>query len=92
MRHFIDTNATLPDSSQRRFPLVLLKPTRNMTGEYTCQVGSYKKDVKRGQHLQMITPESDLKLKVLEIEEDPEMMSIECIVKNIYPLPNLKIM
>lgn len=92
MRHFIDTNATTPDGTQRRFPLVLIKPTKNMTGEYTCQVGSYKTDDKRVQHLQMITPETDLKLNVLELDSGPDTVSIECIVKNIYPLPNLKIM
>lgn len=92
MRHFIDTNSTTPDKSERRFPLVLVKPTKNMTGKYTCQVGSFNSDDKRVQHLQMITPETDLKLSVLELDSGPDTVSIECIVKNIYPLPNLKIM
>lgn len=63
-----------------------------MTGEYTCQVGSYKNDDTRVKYLQMIVPESDLKLSVDEQSDDEDALSIECIAKNIYPEPKLTIL
>lgn len=94
MRHYIDTNYTVAgDELQRYRALAIAKPMKNMTGEYTCSVGSYKNDDKRKQYLQMIVPEADLILKVDELpdRELDDELSIECIAKNIYPEPKLSI-
>lgn len=95
MRHYIDTNYTASDDDmQRHRALAIIKPMKNMTGEYTCQVGSYKTDDKRVKYLQMIVPESDLKLKIDELPDSEvgDELSIECIAKNIYPEPKLTIL
>lgn len=66
-----------------------------MTGEYTCEIGSFKSDDRRSQYLQMIVPETDLKLSVDEVFDDKrgeDGLSIECIAKNIYPEPKLTIL
>lgn len=94
MRHYIDTNHTASDNDMQRYrALSILKPMKNMTGEYTCSVGSYKNDDRRIQYLQMIVPETDLKLNVDELADSElgDELSIECIAKNIYPEPKLTI-
>lgn len=66
-----------------------------MTGEYTCEVGSYLNDDKRSKYLQMIVPETDLKLSVVEEydnERGGDALSITCIAKNVYPEPKLTIL
>lgn len=66
-----------------------------MTGEYTCQVGSFKNEDTRVKYLQMIVPETDLKLNVdeqFDSERGEDALSIECIAKNIYPEPKLTIL
>lgn len=95
MRHFIDTNYTVSDDiMQRHRALAIVRPMKNMTGEYTCAVGSFKTDDKRSKYLQMIVPESDLKLSVdaLPGSEQADELSIQCIAKNIYPEPKLTIL
>lgn len=78
---------------QRHRALAIVRPMKNMTGEYTCAVGSFKTDDKRSKYLQMIVPESDLKLNVAELSGSDlaDELSIECIAKNIYPEPKLTI-
>lgn len=66
-----------------------------MTGEYKCEVGSWKNDDNRSKYLQMIVPETDLKLSVDELfdnERGEDALSIECIAKNVYPEPKLTIL
>lgn len=95
MKQFIDTNYTVSDDAmQRHRALSIIKPMKNMTGEYACQVGSFKNDEKVGKYLQMIVPESDFKLNVVELSngEFSDELSIECIAKNVYPEPKLTIM
>lgn len=80
---------------QRHRALSIVKPLKNMTGEYTCQVGSFNNDDKRVKYLQMIVPETDLKLNVdeqFDSEHGEDALSIECIAKNIYPEPKLTIL
>lgn len=62
-----------------------------MTGEYTCQVGSFTNDDKRVKYLQMIVPETDLKLTVTKDNDEDDALTIMCIVKDIYPAPKLTI-
>lgn len=90
IKPYIDTNYTVSDDKmQRHRALAIIKPVKNMTGEYTCQVGSFTSDDIRVKYLQMIVPETDLKLTV--DKENDEDLSIQCIVKNIYPEPKLTI-
>lgn len=80
---------------QRHRALAIIKPMKNQTGEYTCEVGSFLSDDKRSKYLQMIVPETDLKLSVDELfdnERGEDALSIECIAKNIYPEPKLTIL
>lgn len=62
-----------------------------MSGDYTCEIGSFISDDIRSQYLQMIVPESEFKLNVDKIVDNvrQEVSSIECIAKNIYPEPKL---
>lgn len=76
---------------QRHRALSIVKPLKNMTGEYTCQVGSFDSDDKRVKYLQMIVPETVLKLTVTKANDEDDALMIECIVKNIYPAPKLTI-
>ncbi|XP_031622373.1 uncharacterized protein LOC116340193 [Contarinia nasturtii] len=93
IKPFIDTNYTASDNAlQRHRALAIIKPMKNMTGEYTCEIGSYKNDDKRSKHLQMIVPETDFKLNVAEHTDNEDALSIECIAKNIYPEPKLTIL
>lgn len=96
IKPFIDTNYTVSDNPmQRHRALAIIKPMKNMTGEYTCEVGSYVNDDKRSKYLQMIVPETDLKLSVVEEydnERGDEALSITCIAKNVYPEPKLTIL
>lgn len=90
MRHYIDTNYTVSEEPmQRHRALAIIKPMKNMTGEYSCSVGSLKNDDKRRKFMQMIVPESDLELRITEIDDEP---SIECIAKNVFPSPKLTIL
>lgn len=79
---------------QRHRALAIIKPMKNMTGEYSCQVGSYKNDDKRRKFMQMIVPESDLKLHVTDVADSEltDELSIECIAKNVFPEPKLTIL
>ncbi|XP_055313633.1 uncharacterized protein LOC129574956 [Sitodiplosis mosellana] len=96
IKPFIDTNYTVSDNAmQRHRALAIIKPMKNMTGEYTCEVGSFLNDDKRSKYLQMVVPESDLKLSVVEEydnERGGDALSITCIAKNIYPEPKLTIL
>lgn len=92
IKPYIDTNYTISDDKmQRHRALAIIKPLKNMTGEYTCQVGSFANDDKRVKYLQMIVPETDLKLTVTKENDEDDALTIECIVKNIYPAPKLTI-
>lgn len=93
MKSFIDTNYTVSDNErQRHRAIAITKPMKNMTGEYRCEVGSETHDDKRSQYLQMIKPETDLKLNVVDNLEGENALTIECIAINIYPEPNLTIL
>lgn len=96
MKPFIDTNYTvMGNEMQRHRALAIIKPMKNMTGEYSCNVGSYTTDHTVSQHLQMIVPETDLKLSVdeqFDNERGEDALSIQCIAKNIYPEPKLTIL
>lgn len=92
IKPYIDTNYTISDDKmQRHRALAIIKPLKNMTGEYTCQVGSFTNDDKRVKYLQMIVPETDLKLTVTKDNDEDDALTIMCIVKDIYPAPKLTI-
>lgn len=94
MRPFIDTNYTVSDNEmQRHRALAIIKPMKNMTGKYSCQVGSWNKDDDvRAQYLQMIVPETHLYLSVIQHEGAGNNLSVQCTAKNIYPEPKLTIL
>lgn len=94
IRPFIDTNYTASDNEmQRHRALAIIKPMKNMTGEYSCQVGSYTNEDRRVQHLQMIVPETHFYLNVGKpFGNGGNNLSIECAAKNIYPEPKLTIL
>lgn len=94
MRPFIDTNYTKSDNDmQRHRALAIIKPMKNMTGEYSCRVGSLNSaDDIRSQYLQMIVPETHFYLNVRKpFEGAGNNLSVECTAKNIYPEPKLTI-
>lgn len=89
-RPFIDTNYTKSgDKMQRSCALAIIKPMKNMTGEYSCKVESYQDYDSRAQYLQMIVPETHF---YLNVHQPSEGTGIECTVENIYPEPQLKIL
>lgn len=94
LRPFIDTNYTVSDNEmQRHRALAIIKPMKNMTGDYSCRVGSFNKaDDIRSQYLQMIVPETHFYLSVRKpFEGAGNNLSVECTAKNIYPEPILTI-
>lgn len=73
----------------RHRTLVITKPSINMTGVYTCAVGTFESEEKRSGHMQIIVPESEF---ILKIKEDNDGTNdIECSANAIYPKPKLLI-
>lgn len=96
MRPFIDANFTISDNEmQRHRALAIIKPMKNMTGEYSCHIGSLaigSLDDVRSQYVQMIVPETYFYLNVSKpFEGAGNNLSVECMAKNIFPEPQLKI-
>lgn len=81
---------------QEHRALAIIKPTKNMTGEYSCRVESYAThhgDDTRSQYLQMIVPETNFYLNVdAPFGGSGNNLSVECTAKDIYPEPQLKIL
>lgn len=91
MRNYINANYTVSDDELQKYrALAITKPMKNMSGNYTCSVSTYSSDDKKTTHLQMIVPESELKL-ITKLDEENDVLSIECYAKNIYPEPELQI-
>lgn len=91
MKNHINVNYTASTEAMHKYrALSLSKPTINMTGTYACTVSSYKSEDKSSAHLQIIVPESDLRVDIHE--EDSKNFRVECLAKDIFPEPKLSIM
>lgn len=96
MRNRIDLNYNTTDNTEykhrtRHRALVITKPTINMTGMYTCAVGTFKSEEKRSSHMQIIVPESQFILKVQKANDGSKDINVECSAEDIYPEPRLTI-
>lgn len=75
----------------RHRALTITKPTINMTGVYTCAVGTFQSEEKRSSHMQIIVPESEFRLKIEEANDGSNDINVECSAHDIYPEPMLMI-
>lgn len=91
IRNNIDLNFTATDHIHRHRALAITKPIFNMTGTYTCSVGTFESEDKRSRHMQIIIPESDFQLKVEEANDDSGDINFECYAQDVYPEPKLLI-
>lgn len=96
MRNRIDLNYNTTDNTEYRHrsrhrALVITKPTINMTGVYTCAVGTFKSEEKRSSYMQVIVPESEFILKLEESKDGTKDINVECSAHDMYPEPRLSI-
>lgn len=90
MRNNIDLNYTASDHIHHKHrALAITKPIVNMTGTYTCSVGTYQSEDKRSSHMQIIIPESDFQLKVEEAGDGSDDIKVECSAQDVFPEPKL---
>lgn len=92
LKNNIDLNYTASDHIQHKHrAIAITKPFFNLTGAYTCSVGTYESEDKRTKRLQIIKPETDFQLKVDETTDGSGDISVLCSARNIYPEPKLMI-
>lgn len=95
MRSSIDLNYSSVEHEHRtrHRALIITKPTINMTGLYTCSVGTFQSEEKRSSYMQIIVPESEFKLKIEKVNDGmmDNDINIECSAHDIYPEPKLMI-
>lgn len=94
MRSSIDLNYSTVEHKHRSShrALTIIKPTINMTGVYTCAVGTFQSEEKRSSHMQIILPETEFKLKIEKVNDGIDNdFNVECSVHDIYPEPKLMI-
>lgn len=92
MKNHINVNYTASTEVLHKYrALAIDKPTLNMTGTYSCNVGSFKSEDKRSSHLQIIRPESDMRVSLVENDKG-DTVKVECIVKDIFPEPKLAVL
>lgn len=94
IRNIIDLNQTVVEHKQPNeycSTLRISKPTFNMTGTYTCLVGTFQSEDKRSSHLQIIAQESEFILNVKEENDGSNDISVQCSAHAIYPEPKLLI-
>lgn len=90
MKNHINVNYTASTEVMHKYrALAISKPTINMTGTYACNVGTFKSEDRRAAHLQVVVPESDLRVDITE--DDSEKYRVECLAKDIYPEPKLSL-
>ena len=77
------------DELHKHSSLVIPKPTANMTGTYSCDVGSYASEDRRSSKLNIIFPE---KMFYVKVSEDADNHKVECLAKGIFPEPKLTIL
>lgn len=90
MKNHINVNYTASNEQLHKYrALAIINPTLNMTGNYSCNVGTYESEDRQQAHLQIIVPESDLQISLDEDED--ENIKVQCSAKDIFPEPKLKI-
>ncbi|KAJ6633616.1 hypothetical protein Bhyg_17419, partial [Pseudolycoriella hygida] len=83
-------NLTYVASSETFFrhkALWISKISWNLTGEYTCHVQTFQSTDKKSAKLQIIVPERKLELR--HKTDDKGVVTINCIVKRIFPEPKI---
>lgn len=93
LRNSVDLNYTHTEQKHlsRHRALTITKPTINMTGVYTCAVGTFQSEEKRSSHMQIIVSETEFRLKIEEPNDGSNDIYIECSVHDIFPKPKLMI-
>ncbi|XP_059607749.1 uncharacterized protein LOC132255655 isoform X2 [Phlebotomus argentipes] len=76
------------DSHQKHRALAIVKPSWNVTGNYTCSVQTFQSSDRKSAHLQIIVPEKNFQLKHHCCDED-STVDIICSTSGIYPEPKL---
>ncbi|KAJ6648379.1 hypothetical protein Bhyg_03607 [Pseudolycoriella hygida] len=90
IRNHVDMNYTASDHVQHKHrALAITKPDHNMTGTYTCSVGTFQSEDKKSQYMQIIQPEKNFQLKVEEVKDESGDIDFECYAQNVYPEPKL---
>ncbi|GAB0089518.1 uncharacterized protein DMENIID0001_040750 [Sergentomyia squamirostris] len=79
------------DGQQRHRALAIIKPSWNITGNYTCSVQTFQSSDRRSAHLQVIVPERDFQLKHHCCDEE-DNVDIVCNTLGIFPEPKLSVL
>ncbi|XP_055693411.1 uncharacterized protein LOC129795895 isoform X2 [Lutzomyia longipalpis] len=76
------------ETKQKHRALAIVKPSWNITGNYTCSVQTFESSDKKSAHLQIVVPEKNFHLKHHCCDED-DTVDIICSTSGIYPEPKL---
>lgn len=92
MKNHINVSYTASTEPLHKYrALAIARPTVNMTGTYSCNVESYDSKDRRSAELQVIKPETDLRVQIEE-NDDSETVKVQCTVEDIYPEPKLSVL
>lgn len=90
LKNNIDINYTSSaDPLHAHRALAIVRPTLNMTGTYTCYVGSFKSEDKRSAHMLMMRRESQLRVQLEDSRDDRATSRVHCIASDVFPEPEL---
>lgn len=92
MKNHINLNHTVSANPKHKYrALAITRPTTNMTGTYTCSVGTYYSEDKRSAHMLMMRRESQLRVHMVD-SRDRKTRKVECIATDVFPEPNLRML
>lgn len=92
MKSHINVNYTAsPEPLHKYRALAITKPSLNMTGTYSCHVGTYNSEDKRSATMKIIHPESKLNVELKEISGDAESWQVKCNALDVFPEPQLTV-
>ncbi|GAB0089522.1 uncharacterized protein DMENIID0001_040840 [Sergentomyia squamirostris] len=77
--------SSLPESKHRA--VAVIKPTWNMTGDYTCSVQTFQSQDKKSAHLQIVVPDKDFDLTYRCCDQN--YFVVECSTLKVFPEPSL---
>lgn len=90
LRHNINTNHTVSGHQMHAHRAVaILRPSLNMTGTYTCAVGSFNSEDRRSAHMQMVRRETQLAVLLEAHPTDAKLWRAQCVAKDVFPEPRL---
>lgn len=92
MKPHINRNYTISNNDMHKYrALAITKPNRNMSGTYSCDISSYSSYDKKSANLQVIVPESELKVDLTKNKENEQFYDVHCTAKAVFPEPKLSI-